>query len=120
MERTMSEPTLDREIIAELCEDYGAEILAELAGTLQAEGEAGLAALRGAAGAGDRVEAAARLHALRGAALAVGCAAVGAEAHRLERLAVTDRPPSLAEIDGLAALMATALAALVEVAETCS
>lgn len=106
-----AEGLLDRDLLAELAGDFGAEMLDELRLSLDQEGRQGLAAVAEAVGAGDAGDAAAQLHAVRGAGLSVGCAAFGAEAGRLELAAKSGVLPGAGELAALGQLFERSLAA---------
>ncbi len=105
---------LDADLIAEMIESCGVELIAELTEALRADAEADFAALASAARRGDGAaeEAARALHRLRGAALNLGCVGFAAAVERHEAAAKAGRAPDAESVMRLARLLETALAAV--------
>ncbi|MEM9145902.1 MAG: Hpt domain-containing protein [Pseudomonadota bacterium] len=113
-ETDTAKPILDHEMVGELVEDYGADMLDELRMSLKSEGTQLVDALMVDAQESNAQDAAAHLHAIRGAGLSVGCATLGAFCQRLEVAAKGGVAPSADDVAELSSLLEQSVVALGE------
>lgn len=105
-------PALDRELLDELLESYGLELIVELRDSLRQEAAEDFAGLTAAVAERDAVEASRRLHSVRGAALNLGCAGFGELAQLLEKSSKEGTVPSQADLAALFGVFDASMAEL--------
>ncbi|MEM1343342.1 MAG: Hpt domain-containing protein [Pseudomonadota bacterium] len=107
-----AEELIDSEALAEIVDECGAELMAELRDSLAEEGGERFDDLRQAVSDGDAEAAKRALHAVRGAALNLGFRAFAIEVQRVEAAAAAGSAPSSLEAEALSALFSASFDAV--------